>query len=97
MMRSFSANAVEVGAPVQFMAARVVPNSTPSLYGPPPISDSEPAAVLLNTRTLPPQFAAVALSCAHMLKVMVPESVNPPAGTRPLIHSNTEPPAVLVH
>jgi hypothetical protein len=42
-------------------------------------------------------FAFILLSCAQIENVIVPESVKPPEGTRPEIHSSTEPPAVFVH
>src|SRR5688572_10141385 len=98
MIRSSSTNAVLVGVPVHVISVGVVlVNSTPSSHGPPAISVSLPAAERLNTRTRPPQFAALPLSCAHIENDIVPASVNPPEGTRPLIHSRTAPPAVLVH
>jgi hypothetical protein len=97
MIRSFSLNAVLVGVPVHVISASPVPNSTPSLYGPPPTSLSDPAAVRLNTRARAPMFASMFDSFAQIENEIVPAHVNPPLGTRPEIHSSTVPPAVRVH
>src|SRR5688572_7893450 len=98
MIRSSSANAVLVGVPVHVISVAVVLiNSTPSSHGPPAISVTTPAPVRMNTRTLPPAFATFPHSLAQIENDIVPASVKPPEGTRPLIHSSAAPPAVLVH